>query len=138
MQHCILKKYIETQKLRFRFTLSSFFLFSPLLSVSAVVYGSPLTPLISNLHLHTPPLLLLQPTPSFLHPEYNARIRGISNSMSFQSEHHRSYSFSGLSLSRCSISPSVLHSLLFSFYISVILFCILPGSFFYLFFIWNN
>nr|XP_017212095.1 tensin-1-like isoform X4 [Danio rerio] len=27
--------------------------------------------------------------------EYNARIRGISKSMSFQSEHHRSYSFSG-------------------------------------------
>lgn len=77
----------------------------------------------------TPPLLLLQPTPSFLHPEYNARIRGISNSMSFRSEHHRSYSFSGLSPSRSSISPSVLHSLLFSFYISVILFCILPGSF---------
>ncbi|XP_042581661.1 tensin isoform X2 [Cyprinus carpio] len=27
--------------------------------------------------------------------EYNARIRGLSNSMSFRSEHHRSYSFSG-------------------------------------------
>ncbi|XP_059427310.1 tensin-1 isoform X7 [Carassius carassius] len=27
--------------------------------------------------------------------EYNARIRGISNSMPFRSEHHRSYSFSG-------------------------------------------
>ncbi|XP_051752021.1 tensin isoform X9 [Ctenopharyngodon idella] len=27
--------------------------------------------------------------------EYNARIRGISKSMSFRSEHHRSYSFSG-------------------------------------------
>ncbi len=79
----------------------------------------------------THPLLLLQPTPSFLHPEYNARIRGISNSMSFRSEHHRSYSFSGLSPSRSPISPSVLHSLLFSFYISVILFCILPGSFFF-------
>jgi len=97
-------------KLGFRFTIYSFFLMSTLLSISALACGPPLTPLIPHLHS---PLLLLQPTP-FLHPEYNARIRGISKSMSIRSEHHRSYSFSGLSplpvlhLSHCPVLPSIL------------------------------
>lgn len=76
----------------------SFITFTPLL-VFLVLLCPPLLCLGPPLLSLLPPLTsLLHLLPSILHPEYNARIRGISESMSpQQSDRHRSYSFSGLS-----------------------------------------
>lgn len=134
--HCILKNYVETQKLRFRFTLSSFFMFFlPSVCFCCGIWMTPHTTVFQHAPSYSSSSSASTQSPSFLHQEYNARIRGLSNSMSFRSEHHRSYSFSGLSpltilhFSLCPPLPSVLflhlchlilHSAWFFFYLELL------------------
>lgn len=100
--HClILKKQVLC------FLSSSFFVFCPIHLGCHVDPPSTLPPLLLLFYCSALHLLLLclkkHTLPTFHPPsllgetEYNARIRGISESMTPQSDRHRSYSFSGLS-----------------------------------------